>query len=61
MPASTRRGKGPGLTFQWAEARREGPTCSEDEGDGGWGRGSDLDETEMGRGRGVPALGFLAL
>ena len=38
MPASTRRGKGPGLTFQWAETWREGPTCSEDEGDGGWGR-----------------------
>lgn len=61
VPASTRRRKGPGLTFQWAEAQREGSTCSEDEQDGGSGRGNDLDETEIGWGGGVPALGFLAL
>ena len=66
MPASTRRGKGPGLTFQCAEAQREGSPCSVDEertAEGaGWGRGSDLDvRLRMARGRGVPASGFLAL
>ena len=47
MPASTRRGRGPGLMFQCAEAQREGSTCSEDEertAEGaGWVGGSDLD------------------
>ena len=31
MPASTRRGKGPGLMFQCAEAQHEGSTCFKDE------------------------------
>ena len=63
MPASTRRGKCPGLTFQCAEAQREGSPCSVDEertaGGGGGGPGKRFGrETENGPGKGCPCFGL---